>query len=131
MVGEVAAGLRKTVNLYVLLAAILASLGLAGAAGWEGYHLGQDSVIAAQAKQQKLVAQIRDAALAGAAEAISEIEVKRVTIRQLVDRQIIEKPVYRDCVNTPDGMRYINEARTGESEPAPDRQLPALTVPDG
>jgi len=60
--------------------------------------------------------QIVQKAQEGAAKAIANIEVKNVKIKQKLEREIHEKPVYRDCVHTPDGLRLINDSLTGSGD---------------
>jgi hypothetical protein len=118
-------------NPYLIGGAAIAFLLSLGGSYLYGRHDGRQIEIAAQAREDQAIEKVRAAALEGAAEAISKIEVKRVTIRQQLDREIIEKPVYRDCRHTADGMRAINEARTGEVQPPPDRSLPTPDTPPG
>lgn len=118
-------------NPYVILAAVVL-LGLSiGGAGWQGFRLGRDHEIAAQAKQDEVVKASREAMQQTAAEAIGRIEIKHVTLKQQLDTEIREKPVYRDCVATPDGLRYINAALTGEDEPAHNSLVPSASAADG
>ena len=115
-------------NLYVIIVAILAALGLAGVSGWKGYHLGQDSVIAAQAKEAVVIQKVQAAAALGAAQEISKIEVKHTTVRQQLETEIREKPIYRDCVVSERVLGFVNQAITG-SEPVDPGGLPAA-LPD-
>lgn len=105
-------------NPYVLLAVFLA---LAGT-HWYAYHSGAAHERGAAAEQAQLIEKAGDRAALAAAEAIAKIEVKNVTIRQRVEREIHEKTVYRDCRHSPDGLRAINAALTG-SEPADGGEL--------
>lgn len=65
--------------------------------------------------QKKLDNTERDQALAKAIGAeleqkLGSIQTKQHTIKEKVIRETIEKPVYRDCVTTPDGVRLIEDA---------------------
>lgn len=54
----------------------------------------------------------RDAAQQGAADAIAQIQIQHQTIRQRVEREIVEKPVFRDrdC-DVPDSiLQLVNAA---------------------
>jgi hypothetical protein len=85
--------------------------------------MGAEHEIAAQARQDAAVQAMTEAA----AKAIARIEVKNVTIRQRLETEIREKPVYRDCRMDADGLRLVNEAITGTA-PAGDRELPRDTT---
>ena len=52
----------------------------------------------------------RDAAIQAAADAIAGIDVKHTTINRTVEREVIEKPVYKECRHTPDTYQAILEA---------------------
>lgn len=111
-------------NPYALLAAgLLWVASLAGTAAWF-YGAGRDSEKADQAEIDRARAETREAAQQGAAAAISQIEIKHTTIRQRVETQIREKPVYRDCRHEPGVLLDINEAITGRREPAGGSELP-------
>ncbi len=62
----------------------------------------------------------REAAQQGAADAIAQIQIQHQTIRQRVEREIVEKPVFRDrdC-DVPDGiLQLINAALANRAAPA-------------
>lgn len=62
----------------------------------------------------------REAAHQGAADAIAQIQIQHQTIRQRVEREIVEKPVFRDrdC-DVPDGiLQLINAALANRAAPA-------------
>lgn len=114
-------------NPYVLLGGLVAFLIAVGGAYLQGRSDGADKCEAEQARDER-VAQIATAAAAdAAASAISKIEVKNATIRQTLEREIIEKPVYRDCRSGPDAVRVFNSAiDSPEAASAPDPgKLPA------
>ena len=98
--------------LNIAIPALIISL-LAGivSGAWGGYEFATGQ----QAKEEQLVAKVQEAASISAANAIANIEIKNTTIRQEVQREIIENVVYRDCHHTPDGMRLINDALRGFS----------------
>lgn len=97
-------------NPWTILAIVLFYLGSLAGAGWKGYHLGEEHVIAAQAKEQADIKKGQDEALQAAATAIAKIDVRNVTIRQKAESIIREVPVYRDCVQPADGLQLVNEA---------------------
>lgn len=114
-------------NPWALVAAILAVGGLAGGAYIKGRLDGTAVEQAQQAKAADVARDARDAAARAAAEAIAAIEIKHVTIRQEVQREILEKPVYRDCLHDARGMQLINAALGFPGYvPAGDGRVPAL-----
>ncbi len=115
-------------NPWVLLGGLLAALGLAGGVYWQGRQDGKSECIAETARDT-VVAQIAsDAAASAAAEAISKISVTHRTIRQELQRDIVEKPVYRDpdCRTGAASLQRFNSALPGASQPSADpSKLPA------
>lgn len=80
-----------------------------------------------QAEVLELARKVRDDAQRGAAEAIAKIEIKQTTIRQTLEKEIHEKPVYRDCRHDAGSLQRINAAITGrEPDPAGGSKLPRL-----
>lgn len=112
-------------RLAVYLLALLALLGGGGYAGWTARDW---KAAADERKEQRavaLVTQARAEAAAGAADAIAKLEPKLVTLKERVTREVIEKPVYRECVHSPDGLRDINAALTAQpGNPFADRGVP-------
>lgn len=107
-------------NPWMLLAFVIALVG----AYFKGCNDGADLAEGQQAREDQIAATAFSAAQRGAAKAIAGIEIRNVTIKQRVETEIREKPVYADCRHTPDGLRLVNAALTGGAEPAGDRQLP-------
>lgn len=95
------------VNPWVLLAIVLAL----GASAYEGFRLGGDHEIAAQAKTQALIAVVKEEAQQGAAEAIGKIDIKQTTINRKIETITHENTVYRDCVVTPDVAGLLDASR--------------------
>jgi hypothetical protein len=113
---------------YFAIAAILATA--LGASYLKGREDGRDSEQAQLAREASLVAVTRAVALRSAAEAIAQIQVTHSTIRQAVEREIVEKPVYRDeCKHSDRVMQLINAALAGGVAPA-DSQLPGADAHD-
>ena len=115
---------------YVLAAVSI--LAVAGTAG--GYIYGRiDGTAINEAKHLKaneLVEDARDAMILAAGEAIGKIEIRHQTIRQEVEREIVEKPVFRECRNTADSFRLLNDAlQNREPEPAGESLLPRVDTP--
>jgi hypothetical protein len=114
-------------NLYFLLGGVIASLVL-GIGGYAyGRHDGRQIEQANQVRAEQLVRATSDAMQKTAAEAISKIDIVNRTIRSEVQREIVEKPVYRDCIASDDILRSINAAKTG-TEPAGDSELPGAST---
>lgn len=100
-------------NPWVLIAVILGLVTAGSGIAWKAYHLGQDSVIAQQARDDRVRMETLRLAQQAAAKEISKIEVKHVTVRQQLETEIREKPVYRDCVTDERVFDLTNEAITG------------------
>lgn len=110
-------------NPWVLLGGLLALLGAAGGAYWQGRQDGRDEQLAKSQRDEQLVQQASDAAASAAADAISKITVTHRTIRQELQRDIVEKPVYRDpdCRTGADSLQRFNSAIPGAAQPGADR----------
>lgn len=115
-------------NPWMLLGGLLTLLGATGGAYWQGRHDGKSECLAETARDT-VVAQIAsDAAASAAADAISKITVTHRTIRQELQRDIVEKPVYRDpdCRTGADSLQRFNSAIPGAAQPGADPgKLPA------
>lgn len=107
-------------NPWLLLGAVLTILAAftGGVATGKSWQEGQ------QAKEEVLIQKAAEAAQMAAAEAISQIEVKNVTIKRQIEREVREVPAYRECVHSDGGLRVVNEALRG-SQPAGGGKLPA------
>ncbi len=79
-----------------------------------GVSVGVDRETATQSRIDKANAETMEAAQAGAAKAISEINVVHQTIRGQVHREIQTNTVYRDCIVPADGVRIANDALSGK-----------------
>ena len=118
-------------NPYVLLGGLVALIAAFGSGYYQGHTNGTDKCVAEQARDER-VAQIASVAAAdAAASAITKIKVQNTTIKQEVQREIVETVRYRECVH-PDGVvRNINAALTGEPAPAASSVLPASSPSGG
>lgn len=113
---------------WLLLGFGAAWVGSVGAAGLWAYGAGKDAELAIQAREDKTRTITADAAASAAAVAISKISVTHRTIRQELQRDIVEKPVYRDpdCRTGTDSLRRFNSGIPGASQPSADpSKLPA------
>jgi hypothetical protein len=97
-------------NPYFWLGGALAVVLALGAAYIQGRSDGLDKCEAAQARDDRVALIASTAGAASAAEAISKIGVKHETIRQTLERQIVEKPVYRDCRSGMDAVGVFNSS---------------------
>ena len=101
-------------SIYAQSAAVLIALIVAAGGGVRvGLKLKQGEWDAAQVASSETM----QAAQAGAAEAIAKLEVKNVTIRQAVQREVVTKEVFRDCRSGPIALGLLNSA-AGASSPA-------------
>jgi hypothetical protein len=78
------------------------------AAGWWAYGAGQNHEIAARSREDRAASASAQIAAAAAAEAISKIEVKHVTLRTHLEREIQTREVFRDCRSGDDARRLLN-----------------------
>lgn len=90
--------------IYVVVIGALIAIGAAG--GWKVANDHRDAL-------ELREAQGKAQALEATAAAIAKIDVRNTTIRQTVETQIREVPVYRDCRNTEAVMKTINDALSG------------------
>lgn len=90
----------------LIFAALVFAAGAFG--GWKVANDHRDALELAEA-------QGKAAALEATAIQIAKIDVRSTTIKQTLETQIREVPVYTnpDCKNTPDVMGTINEALKG------------------
>jgi len=101
-------------SIYAQIAAVLIALIVAAGGGVRvGLKLKQGEWDAARVASTETM----QAAQAGAAEAIAKLEVKNVTIRQAVQREVVTKEVFRDCRSGPIALGLLNSA-AGASSPA-------------
>lgn len=91
----------------IILAVVLLAAGAVG--GWKACSDHRDALELAEA-------QGKAAALDATAREIAKIEVRNTTVKQTVETQIKEIPVYRDCKNTPEVLGTINEALKGATK---------------
>src|SRR5688572_25815180 len=103
-------------NPYMIIVALVALGALVGGVGWKSYRLGQDYVIAAQAKEQAAIQATVNAMIAAGAKEIAKIDVTNKTIIQKVQREVIEKPIYTDCRSGADSLQQFNTIVTGSSD---------------
>ncbi len=97
-------------NPYVLLAIVLAWVGSVGGAFFYGRTTGIDHAVAEQTEDAQLIEDAADAAQRAAATEIAKIKVVNQVNRQVLEREIVEKAVYKDCVHTPEAAAAINKA---------------------
>lgn len=103
-------------NPWVILAIVLFYAGSLGAVGYKAYNAGQEHLIATQAKERSIEDRTRDAALTATSEAISKIKVVNEYKTQRLATETVEKPVYRDCVNTDTSFGLLNDALTAPED---------------
>lgn len=118
-------------NPYVLIAAGLLLAASHGLVGWKAFQLGQNDIIAEEAKLDEARKEGEKAALQAAASEIAKLEVRNVTIRQKAETIVREVPVYHDCRHDPNGLQLVNEALRPPG-PNPDQgKLPGSGGNDG
>ena len=105
----------------VITVALAASHGMV--AYWQ-YGQGVDSCAAATARDERVARVAYDKGQEGAAAAIAKLEIKKVTIKQRVERETREVPVYRDCRHSPVGVLGVNQALSGKPVSPGNSELP-------
>lgn len=112
-------------NPYVLLALLVAFGGSVGGAYLKGRSDGKSIEAASRISDEELAKKVQEQAQIGAANAISKIEIKQVTIQGRLQKEIQTNTVYRECQHSPDGLRALNEALTNGTGSVGDSKLPA------
>jgi hypothetical protein len=96
-------------NPWLILATVVA-LGASHTIAYvKGGAARENSILAEQQRQDELVQKIQQST----AQQIAAIEVKHVTVRQQLETEIREKPVYRDCIADDRVLELVNQAITG------------------
>ena len=101
---------------------IVAILLLLGSATGGGYVKGRSDEKATQTTKELLIKETAEAVQLATAKEIQKVEIKHVTIKRQIEREIREKPVYSACAHSPDGLRLANQALTN-GKPAGNSQL--------
>ena len=110
-------------NPWVIVGALL----LIAGAFFYGSHVGATGEKAKYATTQLLIAKAVEGAQQAAANEIAKIQVVNKTIQGKVETITRENTVYRDCHNSPDALRLLNDALSGQPGSKPsDRGI----VPD-
>lgn len=121
------AGLAGVLLLLALLAGVYGKGRSDGRAVQAAEHAQERADAAQQAELERehaaavtaAIQATREAAQQGAADAIAQIQIQHQTIRQRVEREIVEKPVFRDrdC-DVPDGiLQLVNAALANRAAP--------------
>lgn len=110
-------------------------LGVAGTlAGvfYEGKRAGRNECQAAAVTINEAATRAADAAASAAADAISKIEVRNVTVKQTLEREVLTREVFRTCRSGDDAVRLLNStpgiAAPAASAPG-DGLVPATRAP--
>lgn len=73
----------------------------------------KDALVSTGLKSKQQMEQLAATVSANTEAAIQNIRIENRTIYQRTQREITEKPVYRDCLLPDDGLRLVNAARAG------------------
>jgi shikimate 5-dehydrogenase len=103
-------------NPWLLLAAGLALAGAVGGAYVKGRADGRAVEIAQRVTLEEVARVARDAAMEGAAEKIAEITINHTTIRQKAEVVTRENKIYVECINQPEMIKLLDQARANKSE---------------
>jgi hypothetical protein len=114
-----------------LILGVTLLIGASGASGyWQGAKHKEAEIIAQAARDAVIGQEAQDKALAAAAERVIQLDVQNKTIHAKTEVIVREVPVYRDCKHSPDGLRNVNEALTGQAESPADGKLPTTDAAD-
>jgi hypothetical protein len=99
---------------------------------FEGKRSGKSECAEKAALVREAAQAAADSAASAAAKAIAGIKVQNRTVYSEVQRDVIEKPVYRDCEHPAGQLQRINAALTGEQpEPAGRGLVPPADAASG
>lgn len=107
-------------NPWLLLVALCTTLAAFGS----GYLKGSADSKSKQVEQALLIEQASRKAQEAAAEAISQIKIEHKTIQRRVEREVLEKPVYRACSHDDDSLQLINSALANKPNGSANLKLP-------
>lgn len=111
-------------NPWVALGAVMALVASHGAVYFYGGRNKENSILADELRLERQAEKFELVV----AEQINSIKVVNTTIYQKATHEVIEKPVYRDCRHTVDGLRLVNDALTN-TKPASSVELPGTDAP--
>lgn len=97
------------INPYLGIVAVIA---LAGTHWW-AFQTGMDAELGSQAREAAIAAKAADSAASAAVEAIKGIEIKHVTTRQKLEREVLTREVFRDCRSGPGPVGLLNASIPG------------------
>lgn len=111
-------------RLYALIALGVVALGGLAWGGHRLYKAGYNEALLDRVKDAELIQNAALAAQTAASQAIAKIEVKHVTIRQNLEKELTHDVVYRDCVASPRVLELTNQALTGIPDTPADSVVP-------
>lgn len=88
----------------------------------------ENARLEAEIQHRMLMTELANTVAKNTETAIGRIKIENRTIQTEVQREIVEKPVYRECRLTPDGVRGANQARRGSAAGKPDGKVPAAST---
>lgn len=91
---------------------VVAAIALVGTHWW-AFQTGKDAELGVQAREDAIAIKAADSAASAAVAAINRIEVKHVTIRQELEREIRTREVFRDCRSGPGPVGLFNSSIPG------------------
>lgn len=105
-------------NPWLILGAVVAFASITGGVYIKGRKDGAAVVVAKQSREDQIRFETLQLAQQAAAEEIARIQIVNKTVYQRAVHEIVEKPVYRDCHHSDDGLRSVNEALSNGAQPA-------------
>lgn len=106
--------MKALLNPWMLLGAVL----VLGATSMYSFLQGVRAERGAQAVEEAKLAAVEERAQLGAAKAIAKIKITNTTIRQELEREIVNNPLPDTCRLSDDGVRYLNAIIEGQPLPA-------------
>lgn len=84
-----------------------------GGAFWYGTGVGEDSVLAFNAKSADIVAETRRVTNEAVSDGIAKIQVKNTTINRKLETQVRTEKVFTDCRSGPSAVELFNQGIPG------------------
>lgn len=113
---------------YALLIKLGIALALIVGAFFFGQRTERSSIEAADARDARVAQVAYDATQRANADRVGQTEDKHHTIERKLETIIREVPIYRDCVNTPDSIQLLDDARANRATSVGDNPSPVPPV---
>lgn len=102
----------KALSPWLIIAWLVSLAAVAAGSGLYAWGARGDKCELDGLRIEQAATSARDAAIEAASEAIAGISVKHTTINRKVEREVVERAVYKECRHTPEMLEAIREAMT-------------------